>query len=295
MQGLTTLRQVDLGTLRLPPTAVESLRKALPGCQVMAREPADVEVARAVLAAGGRVSVFTERNQLVRDLKATQQLPAGQYTLRAINLDDVAGIDDAALAKLGELPMLESLFLTNTGIADAGLTKVSACKALQELSLSGTTVTPAGLSALAPLPKLARLYLANTSVGGEGLRQIGELTGLTHLSLLGVPLTDDDLAPLKRLAQLEWLDVSGTSLTDGALPHLSRFSRLREINLTGTSLSDAGREELAVLGQGAASSASRSIPSGWRRGGLSIMRLLSRSKPASSRAAKTCPAARVTS
>jgi tRNA A-37 threonylcarbamoyl transferase component Bud32/Leucine-rich repeat (LRR) protein len=251
LQGLTTLRQVDLGTLRLPPTAVESLRKALPGCQVLVREPADVEVARAVLGAGGHVTIFTERNQLLRDLKAIVQLPAGQYSLRAVNLDDISGIDDAALAKLSELPQLESLFLTNTAISDAALARVAACKSLQELGLSGTKITPAGLSSLAPLPKLARLYVAKTTLGSEGLRQLGDLTGLTHLSLLGVQLSDDDLAPLKRLNQLEWLDVSGTPLTDAALTHLARLAKLREINVTGTAISDAAREELAVsFGQG---------------------------------------------
>ena len=79
--------------------------------------------ARAALAAGGHVAIFTERNQLLRDLKATAQLPAGQYSLRAVNLDDISGIDDAALAKLSELPFLESLFLTNTAITDAAWRK----------------------------------------------------------------------------------------------------------------------------------------------------------------------------
>jgi len=250
LHGITTLLKVDLGTLPLPPTAVEQLRTKLPRCQIVVREQADAEVARQVLAAGGRVDVVTERNQLLREINVTAKLPAGKYSLRTINLDDAANIGDAALQKIGNLQFLESLFLANAAITDAGIDRIAACKSLRELSLSGTKVTAAGIAPLGTLPKLARLYLARTALGSEGLRQIGELEGLTHLSLLGVTLSDDDLAPLKRLEQLEWLDLSGTPLTDAALVNLQALAKLRELNVAATGLSDAAREELAAaLGQ----------------------------------------------
>src|SRR5207244_3160920 len=104
LHGLTTLRKIDLGTLRLPPASVEQLRKALPACQVTLREPTDVEVARQVLAGGGRVDVAAERNQRLSDISDVSKLPAGQYTLRSITLDATAPIDDAFLDELSELP-----------------------------------------------------------------------------------------------------------------------------------------------------------------------------------------------
>lgn len=245
LQGMATLKSVDLGTLRFAPTAVESLRKALPSAQVLVREPADVEVALAVLGAGGRVSVFTERNQLLPDIKDQRQLPAGQFTLRAINLDDVAAIDDGALARLGELPQLQSLFLTNTSVTDAACRQLAGCKSLAELGLSGTRVTGEGLAALTTLPKLSRLYLASLELGELGARRLGEFAGLTHLSLRGVKLNDDDLAALKRLDRLEWLDVSQTQLSDASIVHLAELKSLRELNVSNTSVTDAGREEVA--------------------------------------------------
>jgi serine/threonine protein kinase/Leucine-rich repeat (LRR) protein len=249
LHGLTTLLKIDLGALPLPPSAVEQLQKSLPRCQVLVREQADAEVARQVLAAGGRVSIFTERNALLRDIDLTARLPAGKYSLRAVNLEDASNIDDAALQKIDELQFLESLFLANAAITDAGVERIAACKSLQELSLNGTKVTAAGIATLTTLPRLARLYLARTVLGAEGVRQVGELPALTHLSLRGVTLSDDDLAALKRLQQLEWLDVAGTQLTDAALPHLQKLGKLRELHVTATALSDAAREELiAELG-----------------------------------------------
>lgn len=251
LHGLTTLRQLDLGTLALPPASLEGLRRALPECEVLAREPADREVARRVLGLGGRVTIVTERKEVRRGLTRVEDLPAGPFFLQAIDLGGASSADDAALAQLDELPQLEALLAAGTGLTDKGLSHLSACKHLTELSLSETAVTAEGLEFLAALPRLTRLYLARTALGPEGTKRLGTLSALTHLSLAGVPLTDADLAPLTRLVHLEWLDLSQTGLSDAALVHLTRLRTLREVNVTGTHLSDAGREELAAaLGSG---------------------------------------------
>jgi len=246
LHGLTTLRQLDLGTLVLPPASLEALRRALPQCEVLLREPADREVARRVLGLGGKVTIVTERKEVRRGLARVEELPAGPFFVQAIDLAGLSVVDDAALAQIDELPQLEALLLAGTGIRDEGLARLPACKSLTELSLSETGVTAEGVALLAALPRLSRLYLAHTAIGTQGLKRLGELSGLTHLSLAGVPLEEGDLAPLTRLARLEWLDLSQTGLTDAALVHLVRLRTLREVHVTGTRLSEAGREELAA-------------------------------------------------
>lgn len=246
LYGLTTLRQLDLGTLALPPASLEALRQALPQCELVLRQPADHEVARQVLSQGGQVTILTERKEERRGLKRVEELPQGPFSLRGIDLSGLSAVGDDLLVPLEGLPALESLFLAQTGVSDAGLARLAACKQLTELSLSHTAVTSAGLSHLTALPRLSRLYLAGTALGPGGLRPLGDLPGLTHLSLAEMPLSDDDLAPLTRLERLEWLDLSRTRLTDGAKVHLARLPALRELHLVGTQLTDAGREELSA-------------------------------------------------
>jgi Leucine-rich repeat (LRR) protein/tRNA A-37 threonylcarbamoyl transferase component Bud32 len=246
LRGLTTLRQLDLGTLTLPPSSLKALREALPQCELIFREPPDREIARRVLSLGGQVTIVTERKEVRRGLKRVEELPAGPFLLQAVDVTGLSAAGDDLLAAMGELTQLESLLVARTSISDAGLAPCTACKSLVELSLSGTEVSGEGLASLVALPRLARLYLAQTTLGPEGLKRLGDLAGLTHLSLAGVMLTDAEVAPLTRLARLEWLDLSQTGLTDAALVHLTRLTTLRELNVTGTGLSDAGREELAA-------------------------------------------------
>ena len=152
LHALATLKTIDLGTLRLPGEAVVALQKALPGCQVVSMEPADVEVARSVLAAMGRVTIVTERGLVLTDLVDAAKLPAGNYSIRAINLDDSPAATDEFLAKMNELPALESLYLSRTGITDDGVAQLGGAKSLREISLTGTKITSAGVGALSRLP-----------------------------------------------------------------------------------------------------------------------------------------------
>jgi Leucine-rich repeat (LRR) protein len=247
LHALATLKKIDLGTLRVPAAAVAALQKALPGCQVVSMEPADVEVARAVIAGMGRVTVVTERGLLHTDLNAVDKLPAGNYSIRAINLEDSAAATDEFLAQMVELPALESLYLSRSGITDDGVAQLAGAQSLRELSLTGTKITAASIGVLPRLPALTRLYLAHTDIGSEGARLTANISGLTHLSLQDVKLADDDLALLKRLEKLEWLDLSGTPITDSALTHLSHLQTLRELHIADTQITDAGQEELVAL------------------------------------------------
>jgi Leucine-rich repeat (LRR) protein len=244
LHGLTSLKSLELGPIRLPAAPLEALRKALVDCKVTVKEPPDAEVARLVLAAKGRITLATLQGALIADLVETAKLPAEGFVVRGVNVEGIAAIDDALVGQLCDLPDLESLFLTGTPITDDSASQLAACRSLRELSLSDTQVTAAGVGALARLPALERLYLANTKIGREGARRAADCPRLTHLSLQGVELADDDVALLKRLEKLEWLELSGTPLSDAAAVHLKQLGALKQLNITRTAVSDAGLEEL---------------------------------------------------
>lgn len=242
LQSMGKLRQLDLGTLNVDPNAVSQLKQLLPNCNIVIRDPADVEFARRVLNMGGHVGVQPAEGGKFSEVSTLAQLP-NSFALRLVKLDGVTAVNDVFLEKLTELPQLQELYLNNTAVTDKCLERIAVCKSLKILSLSGTKVSPEGLLALKGL-KLEQLYLASTEIGGDGVRCACELETLNHLSLQAVKLADNDLGVLKRLVSLRWLDLSGTPLTDGALLHLSGLKQLTDLNVQGTGLSDAGLEEL---------------------------------------------------
>lgn len=74
-------------------------------------------------------------------------LPAGS-DLRLLNLDNVAGITDASMPRIGSFGKLELLHLGGTSITDAQLTELYKLKQLKTLFLTRTGVTPEGIEAL---------------------------------------------------------------------------------------------------------------------------------------------------
>ena len=242
--GLQSLRKLDLGTLNLQPQMVTQLKQTLKNCNVVIREPADVEFAKQILTAGGAINIqLAEQGTVYNDVRDPARLPAARFLLRGIKLDELPAVNDALFGRLGELPSLELLSLRGTAITDDGLAKISACRSLKDLTLSGTKITADGLAHLVPLTKLAQLYLAETQIGGAGVRRLGELPSLTDLSLQGVKLTDGDLTQLKRLDKLKFLDLSNTPITDAALEPLSGLPSLTSLRIVQTDVTDAGWEE----------------------------------------------------
>lgn len=106
-------------------------------------------------------------------------------------------ISDAALAQLGGLRNLESLYLTGTSVGDAGLEHLAGLSSLVNLYLSGTKVTDAGLEQLGAHTKLRVLALDSTVVSDAGVERLAALTGLVHLNLSKTGVTEAGVERLK--------------------------------------------------------------------------------------------------
>lgn len=248
LHGLSSLKTIDLGSLPLTSTSIETLAAALPDCKIERREPADRLVAKWVLSVGGKCSIAGESGAAAVDLvSATTVLPEGPIRVEKINLTDCKLTSDAPLAQLAELSSVKSLLLAGSDITDEQLASLTGLKTLVELSLADTQVsTPAVSTLLAQLPQLERLYLSGSKVDRAVVSSASNLPRLTHLSLAGISTTPADLTLLKKCPQLEWLDLSKTGLTDETLGSLQQFSKLRELTVLGNSISDAGYEELVA-------------------------------------------------
>ena len=189
------------------------------------------------------------RGDRILDPKA---LPPGPSWLRRIigesYLRDVVEVSlrdtqvgDSELEFVEQLPMLESLDLSNTPVTSRGLVHIEKLRNLQGLYLINTDVDDLGLKHLARLTSLERLSLWNTQVGDAGVKHLSGLTNLRALVLDGTAVTDEGLKHLQGLTNLEeWLGLVDTQVTDAGLHNLKRLTKLKELNLLNTAVTADG-------------------------------------------------------
>ncbi|REK31565.1 MAG: hypothetical protein DWQ42_00295 [Planctomycetota bacterium] len=242
--SLSTLKEVDLGSMQVDDATVAAIKRALPDCEIKQSLTDQRATANWVIAQGGAVTVTTPDGVLLEDLRAEADLPRGPFTILGVRLIENARVDDEALAQFRGLAKLERLLLSSTDVSDAGLEHLAGCTGLRELDLSDTKITDTGARRLARLRSLKQLRLAGTEVSSEGLRSLINLPDLTHLSLARTGVADADLVHLKGMDRLTWLSLSGTPATDAALPRLASLRQLRQLFVDGTQITDAGVEEL---------------------------------------------------
>ena len=190
--------------------------------------------------------------------KATETLGIikGATGLRTLDLRNVRGINDQALAHLASLASLEALNLEDCrAVTNAGLTPLAKLKNLRTLSLRSTQVTDDGLAALSQARNLETLVLEFTRVSGPGLVHLEHLPKLAVLSLNPNRNTADktqiDLSPLAEgFLALRALKVGGNNLTDAHLASVATVKNLQTLTfrtLGFTKFTDAGLAPLANL------------------------------------------------
>jgi serine/threonine protein kinase/Leucine-rich repeat (LRR) protein len=155
----------------------------------------DRKAAEWVLSLGGTVIINDGQD---REIKTVENLPAGAWTLRALNLEGKPGVTDAGLKELAGLKQLQWLNLVGTLVTDAGLKELAGLKQLQWLSLVRSRVTDAGLKELAGLKQLRGLNLVDTEVTDAGLKQLAALIDLTEVRLSSTKVTAAGVAALQK-------------------------------------------------------------------------------------------------
>lgn len=134
---------------------------------------------------------------------AKPQLDESDQTFVGFTNDAGAGIvkpniDDAGLAQLRNLTLLEGLDLKRTAIRGTGLTVLARMDRLKILDLSGSLVDDAGLASLPALTTLSHLNLNRTGVSDASLPQLKKFAGLTILSVAGTQISPRGVEELQR-------------------------------------------------------------------------------------------------
>lgn len=205
------------------------------------------------------------------------------FPLRELELEDCAGVEDAALLAGGAPARahgtLVSLSLSSCArLTRRGLGGVARFRRLERVSLGGTEasngavrallaaaagtltdldlqhcprLTASGLEPLAPgRPPLRRLDLSHCPrLRGPALAHVARATTLRELRLRGLAaLQDAHAPPLRALVSLERLDLySARNLTDaGLVPALGPLRALRRLCLANTGAGAATVEALAA-------------------------------------------------
>lgn len=165
-----------------------------------------------------------------------------------------AQINDAALAKLGELtegldqiteidarggqvsptglavvarlPNLKYINLEGTAIGDADVTLLSQAPSLESVRLNGANITDAGIEALRPLSNLRELVISRARLTRAGFAEVARHQSLERLVLDATPLDDESLGLLCGLKNLTFLSMSDTQVSDDGLMGLSKLNRL---------------------------------------------------------------------
>ncbi|WP_417383520.1 hypothetical protein [Gimesia sp.] len=140
-----------------------------------AHDPNSKEATEYVLKLGG--TVIPVHSELPID--TTAKIPEGKFAVREIDLTN-AKLRNLDLAKLSNLPYLESLNLHRTNLTDKGLAAITDLPKLKSLEIAYTRVTDEEISKLTRFPRLQKIFLYGTPAKPQTLEDLkSNLPGCT--------------------------------------------------------------------------------------------------------------------
>ncbi len=227
----------------------------------------DRAAAEWALALGGKVRVLEPNNESY-DVWHPAGLPANEFRVEGISLDNLAAVTDTSISQVRELTAMRDLSIANTAITDNGLVYLKSLASLRTLNAQGCKLTDKALETLAQRTELQSLLASGnlTDAGLKTLHPLGKLTsasiiadGPTGVGLeslvkfspnLGTLLTenfkvnDNDVGSLKSLGNLRVLGLINAPLTDGCVDKLAEMKNLTQLILQGTQVSADGLRKL---------------------------------------------------
>jgi hypothetical protein len=129
-----------------------------------------------------------------------------------------------ALGRIGRMPTpgdVDCFDFSRTSIGDDDLARVREMPWIESLDLRATSITEVGVGRLVGLDSLHTLNLASTDATDAALRSIGRLSSLRDLDLSSTSIGDGELSRLQGLTQLERLDLRLTDATAEGMRRLT--------------------------------------------------------------------------
>lgn len=196
------------------------------------------EVAGWLVTERAEIGVNTIDGRFV-NVRPGESLPENFTHVIVANLEGNQALSNEDLARFDKLPMITTLWLSQTNIGDDGLRHLEELPRLQHLFLSQTAVTDAGLKDIRRFPQLEVLHLSDTQVTDAGLEHLADNSMLYDLSVVGCGITDEGLKHLTDLKRLKVLGLNRTGVTPHGIAELQWALPECEIR------SDYSQEEIA--------------------------------------------------
>ncbi len=169
--------------------------------------------------------------------------------LTDLHIQDTPQFTGAGLGKLASLPVLKTVWFSNSGLNDAGAKELLGGKNLEFVRLEGTPVTDEGIAGFGALTKLTHINLSRCmKVRGTTLAGWGSMPSLRELYLSGCLLSADTYPVIGKFASLATLHLDSiTALNDATLPALAPLTKLTTLGLGRTSVTGSGFTALQGL------------------------------------------------
>jgi hypothetical protein len=130
-------------------------------------------VAEWVLARGGQVNIKVEGAELSQTVRSATQIPKKNvhFELLGVDLGRKAGVNDAGVKRIADIPELESVDLSETAVTDGVMATLATLPALKILHLDRTAVGDGAVPRLKRL-KLIELGLQETKVSDAKFKEL---------------------------------------------------------------------------------------------------------------------------
>ncbi len=199
--GVTSSALSALGyvaTIGVLPSIDEKVRlRAVAGAEVLAARGIHVQP----LAAGSPLyDISASRVEPPMDTKDAESLHDVAPLIAHLNLS-YSAVTDEALARIGQLALVERLRLDHTSVSDAGVQALGVMPKLESINLVGTNVTPAIGAWLSQQPSLKRVYVWMSKISDVQAKEMAQnksfevISGDLPLALPTTPLLPAEATP----------------------------------------------------------------------------------------------------
>jgi uncharacterized protein (TIGR02996 family) len=170
---------------------------------------------------------------------------AGSPTPIGIVLDANAGVPEAPIELLADVPNLRGLALPDSALAPELFPQLARLTGLHHLELGDTPLSDTQVKQLARLKELRTLRASYSNLSHLGLRSLRKFEHLRELALSVPNVELSGFRALGEIATLEVLELTGVSDTE--VSALRGLSRLRDLRLPAGMVEGTGIENFPLL------------------------------------------------
>ena len=176
------------------------------------------------------INIGNSNSQVVLTAEGWKAL-RGLPKLRELTVSDVK-IDTAAMAEIGELRQLSTLYLAHNGVTDVGATHLAGMTQLTKLGLLQKGITDESVPALMKLQKVETLLVDQTGLTDAAIKRFAALPKLTEIDIRAEKVTAETVKALAACKTLRRLTVHQRQVPPEVLGALRESNRNLFVGIT---------------------------------------------------------------